>query len=280
MAISAFPLEGSVWLLLAWLNSRLVRYLIEASAAAAEETRSGGTPSRHYLGGWIGALPSPHRRLNTATADALEAAARAIAEVRASVDAEDETTRRFTGLPLGAGGLDTCWSLAEKRTAAVCADAQDACIAYADIERNLAQTLELTSGVQEELSLAVGPVIGGLPRDSLSGVESEELASMFTLPMSSLVDFVSQRLGMSRWIRLNYFLLDRRLELLCLHFQRHPAVIVEARQRFALLPPEEPLRSTEDLISYLIGCAFGRWDIRIGKDPSLAPPLPDLSIRS
>jgi hypothetical protein len=28
--------------------------------------------------------------------------------------------------------------------------------------------------------------------------------------------------------------------------------------------------------SYLVGCAFGRWDVRIGRDPSLAPPAPDL----
>jgi hypothetical protein len=31
-----------------------------------------------------------------------------------------------------------------------------------------------------------------------------------------------------------------------------------------------------ETISYLVGCAFGRWDIRIGTDPTLASPLPDL----
>jgi len=30
---------------------------------------------------------------------------------------------------------------------------------------------------------------------------------------------------------------------------------------------------TVDLLSYAVGCAFGRWDIRIGCDRSLAPPL-------
>lgn len=28
-----------------------------------------------------------------------------------------------------------------------------------------------------------------------------------------------------------------------------------------------------DLVSYAVGCCFGRWDIRIGRDPDLAPPL-------
>jgi hypothetical protein len=29
-------------------------------------------------------------------------------------------------------------------------------------------------------------------------------------------------------------------------------------------------------LSYLVGCAFGRWDVRIGRDLSVAPPTPDL----
>jgi hypothetical protein len=36
----------------------------------------------------------------------------------------------------------------------------------------------------------------------------------------------------------------------------------------------DPVARQEDLISYAMGCAFGRWDVRIGSDPSLAPKLP------
>ncbi|MCL4532427.1 MAG: BREX-1 system adenine-specific DNA-methyltransferase PglX, partial [Actinobacteria bacterium] len=41
---------------------------------------------------------------------------------------------------------------------------------------------------------------------------------------------------------------------------------------------EEPVYSSHlvvDLLSYVVGCAFGRWDVRIGLDPSLAPALAD-----
>jgi hypothetical protein len=31
---------------------------------------------------------------------------------------------------------------------------------------------------------------------------------------------------------------------------------------------------TADLVSYAVGCWFGRWDVRIGRDPEVAPPLP------
>lgn len=39
--------------------------------------------------------------------------------------------------------------------------------------------------------------------------------------------------------------------------------------------PTDPRSRHEALLSYVVGCCFGRWDIRIGRDPSLAPALPD-----
>jgi hypothetical protein len=35
------------------------------------------------------------------------------------------------------------------------------------------------------------------------------------------------------------------------------------------------VRSTADLLLYAVGCALGRWDARIGRDPTLAPKLAD-----
>ena len=54
--------------------------------------------------------------------------------------------------------------------------------------------------------------------------------------------------------------------------------LIEPRQDLLhdLLAPLEKRQYAGDLLSYLVGCAFGRWDVRIGRDPSLAPPLPDL----
>lgn len=81
--------------------------------------------------------------------------------------------------------------------------------------------------------------------------------------------------GGARTIAIKSYFLDRRLEVLAHVFRRQPAVLVEVRRRLGLLPPEEPRRSAEDLVSYLVGCAFGRWDVRIGRDPTMAPPAPD-----
>lgn len=39
--------------------------------------------------------------------------------------------------------------------------------------------------------------------------------------------------------------------------------------------PQRLPHATEDMLMYALGCAFGRWDVRIGRDPSLAPKLAD-----
>lgn len=58
-------------------------------------------------------------------------------------------------------------------------------------------------------------------------------------------------------------------------FKVHPRIIAEKRRQLSLYRPEELAEETANLLMYAVGCAFGRWDVRTGKDPSLAPPLPE-----
>ncbi|MCL6478737.1 MAG: BREX-1 system adenine-specific DNA-methyltransferase PglX [Peptococcaceae bacterium] len=66
------------------------------------------------------------------------------------------------------------------------------------------------------------------------------------------------------------------IEELSHFFKTHPRIIAEKRRQLGLYRPEELAEETANLLMYAVGCAFGRWDVRIGKDPSLAPPLPEL----
>lgn len=45
----------------------------------------------------------------------------------------------------------------------------------------------------------------------------------------------------------------------------HPSVIVEARRRLRLMRPEDFAATCHSLVSYCVGCAFGRWDVRVGQ---------------
>jgi type I restriction-modification system DNA methylase subunit len=57
-------------------------------------------------------------------------------------------------------------------------------------------------------------------------------------------------------------------------FQRHPDDLAFAAWR-GFGDTDKEKDSTLRLVSYLVGCIFGRWDVRIAMDQSLAPKLPD-----
>ena len=56
----------------------------------------------------------------------------------------------------------------------------------------------------------------------------------------------------------------------------HPDTILRVVDERVLDAPGEREEQSERLISYLVGVAFGRWDVRIGSDPSRADVSDDL----
>ena len=124
----------------------------------------------------------------------------------------------------------------------------------------------------EDLDRAVGPQVAALPRTPLLEADIDQLLSLYAEPLSEVIEAATLKVGMSRHIRLSYHVVDRRLETLAIAFGRHPEVLTAIRRDRRLLPPEQPRRTAEDLLSYLVGAAFGRWDVRVGIEPSLAPP--------
>src|SRR5207302_1921953 len=80
--------------------------------------------------------------------------------------------------------------------------------------------------------------------------------------------------GGNRQIAVKSFYVSRHLEVLAQTLGRHPRTIAQAAAGRHLLP-EGLLRSeAEGFISYCVGCAFGRWDVRLASGTK-APPLPD-----
>jgi Eco57I restriction-modification methylase len=163
--------------LMGWLNGRLVRWAIEVSAPAGEETKKGGTAARDYGVGvvqrlaWLGDLASPRDLVGVASH------ARAIAEARAQIDENDETTRRFV-LP---GVLRANGRTLVDRVAAL-GDAQlgstvDALDHHAAIDDLLLRTLpahgaELSAGLDD----AVGSIVARLPDHPLSAEQEKSLS--------------------------------------------------------------------------------------------------------
>lgn len=261
-------------LLLSLVSNRLARTIVDSLVPAGEETAS-GTAARHYSVGLLQKLPWPGPKLDSGTQVRLTERSTALIATRASFDEPDETTRRFVCPAVLRHKGPT---LEARIRAAIDAD-EDAVTRGIDLAYESERTLHDALGLDEEaeryLDEEYGPHPASYPQNALSPDEEHEFARLYQMPIEAVIDEVVETRGGSRTIATKSYFLDRRLEVLAHVFRRHPGVLVETRRRLGLLPPEEPRRSAEDLVSYLVGCAFGRFDVRIGRDPSLAPPAPD-----
>jgi hypothetical protein len=266
-----FPLQNRSFVC-GCVNSRLLRHTIEFLTAAGEGTESGTAAHRYAVGlaqilPWVGScIPAPGREVVVRTTEVATAS-------RARLDSGDESTRRFVRpqvLRAEGNSLETRiragWDALEQSLA----EALDHVL---EAERILHAALELDEEAERYLDEEYGPHTACYPRQPLD--DEAEFARLYHMPMEQVIDEVIETRGGSRTIATKSYFLDRRLEVLAHVFKRHPATLVETRKRLGLLPPEEPKQSAEDLLSYLVGCALGRWDVRIGRDPSRAPPQPD-----
>lgn len=256
------------------LNDRVTVAIMDGLVPAGEETAS-GTAARHYGVGLVQKLPWPGPKLAGDAGMTLRQYATELIGMRASFDEADETTRRFV-CPAVLRHDSTSLERSVRRAVGAYEDAvvRGIDIAYRS-ERVLHEALALDAEAEQYLNQEYGPHPGSYPAEPLSGEEEAEFGRLYRNPIEKVIDEVVEVRGGARTIATKSYFLDRRLEVLAHVFRRHPSVLVEARRRLGLLPPEEPRRSAEDLISYLVGCAFGRWDVRIGRNPSLAPPAPD-----
>ena len=106
------------------------------------------------------------------------------------------------------------------------------------------------------------------------------LARLFQLPIEELIKEAIAELGGSRTVATMTFVADRRLEILAHMLRRHPSVLRDSVRQLRLLPPGEPRGTADQVMSYLLGVAYGRWDVRAARDrsgepsPGLFDPVP------
>jgi hypothetical protein len=239
--------------------------------AAADETTS-GTASKSYEVGLVQKLPWP-TGLAEASRRAVAQSVGSLVERLSVCDRWDETARRFVVPEI----LERPEATLSERIRAAMSERYSNYVKTieesASLEHMLHDALALDAKATVYLDEEVGPHPGSYSRD---GFEDEaRLRRLFTAPIDEVIRELIQQKGGSRAIATLTFVADRRLDVLSHGFECHPGTLVEARERLQLLPPEEPRNSAADVLSYLVGAAFGRWDVRIGKDPALAPNAPD-----
>jgi hypothetical protein len=254
---------------LAWLNTRIVRLLIDATAASADEDKT--DVSRSYEVGGIQSMPSPvPLDLDVAVPELITHIVQGVA----AFDSTDETSRRFVAPAVAANlSIHDAVTVGEAKRWQRAAEILDK---YGYVDRAFVSAIGFGEATEELLRDASGPLLADLSRAELSAAEADKAAQLLCGTVADAVEATTAKLGVARWIGLQHQIVDRRLELAALTLGRTPALLAEHAARHGLYPAEELGRRAADLASYLIGCAFGRWDVRIGRDPGHAPEPPGL----
>lgn len=249
--------ENTQLSVLAWLASRPVRWFVESTAAAGEETKTGGTAARHYTVGLLQAMPVPPDIFRAADLSAgISDLAREIVGLVAELFAarEPSTTFRAPGL-LYAEGETVADRLISRRRYE-----RDIVVQVLERHGNIDRALLGLVGVEDsqDLNEICGPNLSALPHSD----EADALISQWAkLDTKHLIREVGERIGLRRWVSLNYHVVDRRLELMSAGSGVHPAEVARVLNAEERPSDADLSKAATDVVSYLMGCEFGRWPV-------------------
>ncbi len=264
----AFPVldKGST---LGMLTSRLSDALLAASLGSAESTRS-GSPAKRYSVGSVQRLPW----ISGIEADAtLSLSALKAAELHRLGDLGDETARLFT-MPSVMSGLVAGMTIRD----ALVRQAEGDGLRYLRILK-LTRTIDERVSEQAALGLDgktyLDDEVGPHPDSYGEGpLDERDVQRLLEDPIDRVVDELIERRGGSRAIANLTFFADRRLEVIAHGLECSPAQIEAFRRRERILPKGTLSDAEVDVLSYLVGVAVGRWDLRVVGAPD--PELGDL----
>ena len=254
---------------LGWLKSRAAQGCMDAMVAAGEEVTSGGTARSYEVGltknlPWIEGIGSDEK-IATLVAR--------VVELKRRADSGDESTRLFTAPNVVLGLIRGSEFAAATEEAASGRGQEHLQILEAtyEIEKLLHRLAGLDFEAEAYLDSEVGPHPFGYDNGTL---DEAELRRFLRAPIGHVIDEITQRQGGARAVaNLTYFA-ERRLEVIAHGVRRPPSQIESFRLRESILPHGEPAASASGVLSYLVGLAVGRWDVRVaGRNE---PPAGDM----
>ena len=278
VGMGLFPYEDPI-VCLTWLNSRLGRVLTDFMVSGREESRGVGSP--HYYVGVVQRVPWP-TDLDSSVLNKLRDLGGRLVELRRAPDAIDETTRSFIAPAIVQLRQNSLNAAAIDGFAASAPQVVEAVNTAHQIDVLLIDALGIADDSAEFLDEESPASAAAFPAVELDAGQRLDLARLVSLSMSDLVKEAVERCGGSRSVVAKSYVTDRRIELIAQVLGCHPSAILSALVDSKHVPQGEPTRSAVGLFSYLVGCAFGRWDVSaLGerqepKDPfdSLPPCAP------
>ena len=262
---AVFP-QADPLALLGWLKSRLMQACIDVMVAAGEEVTSGGA-ARSYEVGLVKRLPW----LDCIGSDSgLSDLVGSIASLRRRADTHHESSRVFLA-PAVMSALLAGTDLTKAAEDAAASAGADHLVVI-QLAHQLEQRIHSLAALDAEAEAYLDSEVGPHPASYSTGpLDEEELSRFLAEPISNVIGEITERRGGSRAVANLTYCADRRLEVISHGLQRPPAQIEAFRREQRILPQGEPAVSAMSVLSYSVGLAFGRWDIRVAgtSEPSL-----------
>jgi hypothetical protein len=257
--------------LLAIHATRVYQYLEEVLIGLGEESVS-GSAARHYTSGSIGRLPYPSDFLQREKGWLADAAAR-IHGHRALEATRLETSLSFDPSVRTQSGIaqNTELQVREEASAAV-----EALKLSGEVERRLREGLEIGNAEVNEIISVTGPHPAlDLPAAKNAEELKEDLLAALGKPIDVLIDEAVGAGLAGRSITKKSYFVSRFHELLAQRWGCSAIDVVEAHKSLGKAPRAVEESAARELVSYLVGAAFGRWDVRLVLRPELRPAAGD-----
>ncbi len=256
--------------LLGFLTSRLAQAFIDSMVAAGEEVTSGGA-SRSYEVGlvqkvpWIGPIGGDSEVSSTASR---------VAEIKREADLGDEVCRLFVAPPVMSSLLaGSRFGDAVTQSLGLSGERH---LHILDLTHQLERRIHRLAALDANAELYLDGEIGPHPASYADApLDDRDLRRVLEDPIDRVIDELIERRGGSRAIaNLTYFA-DRRLEVIAHGFECSPAQIEAFRRQEGILPTGALSDAATDVVSYLVGVAVGRWDLRVAgaPEPELGDPF-------
>ncbi len=261
--------------LLALTNTKVFKYFVELSLAGGDTSVSVGA-ARQFTQSIVGTVPVPEG-FKERQAELSQYSIR-IWEAMAQDDSRLEESRLFSaphGYPISSNLEIGLRALAREVDAA--RDAKHLTVLDATWQLHTA-VIDLYS-LDEDAVADVEDVVGKHPNklfaNHFSNLQESEQFRYLTEGFEKLIGELVLAGHTSRAITKMSYYADRRLEMLASAFKSRPNVIIEVKHKLGAVEDERFHESADVLVSYAIGAAFGRWDIRFATGEKPAPEFPD-----
>lgn len=257
------------------LSTSPFHYLLDAAVPSIDSS-AGGTAARHYEVGTLREVPVPVERL----ANHAEAG-RKLHGFAQSRFISDETALYFSGFT----GVASYKSLAEGARCELITNLEEGLKAieiHAREEAEFISEYGLSAEAEEAVYEYMGPHPSSLPQGQL--VSLLDCSDAWGQSEEILTGLLISQYGGKRRFSKQTWVGDKRLELWSFISNKSPRDVVAALKASPSFLASNSADYSRRICSYLLGSAFGRWDIRhsLAKEPLVAhadptSPLPPCS---